>query len=111
MIGSLDSSDTGKKLGVHWIVHQLFVDFKKVYDSVMREVLYNIFTDFGVPTKVVRMIKTCSNETYSKVCIRKLLSDNFPNQNGLKKGKALLHLLYNFAVGYRMSLGRSRRTR
>jgi hypothetical protein len=28
--------------------HQLFIDFKKAYDSVSREVLYNIFIEFGV---------------------------------------------------------------
>jgi hypothetical protein len=28
--------------------HQLFIDFKKAYDSVRREVLYNIFIEFGV---------------------------------------------------------------
>jgi ribosomal protein L37AE/L43A len=29
-------------------VHQLFVDFKKAYDSVWREVLYSILIEFGV---------------------------------------------------------------
>jgi hypothetical protein len=38
-------------------VHQLFVDFKKAYDSVRREVLYNILIEFGVPLKLVRLIK------------------------------------------------------
>jgi hypothetical protein len=33
-----------KKLGYNETVHQLFIDFKKVYDSVRREVLYNIVT-------------------------------------------------------------------
>jgi hypothetical protein len=30
-------------------VHQLFVDFKEAYDSVRREVLYNILIELGVP--------------------------------------------------------------
>jgi hypothetical protein len=47
----------------------LFVDFKKTYDSVMREVLYNILTESGVPMILVRLIKMCLNETYSKVHI------------------------------------------
>jgi hypothetical protein len=37
-------------------VHQLFVDFKKIYDSVRRKVLYNILIEFGVPMKLVRLI-------------------------------------------------------
>ena len=38
-------------------VHQLFNDFKKAYDSVRMEVLYNILTEFGIPMKLVRPIK------------------------------------------------------
>jgi len=34
--------------------------------------------------KLVRLIEMCLNETYSKVCIGKNLSDAFPIQNGLK---------------------------
>jgi sorting nexin-29 len=41
----------------------------------------------------------CANETYSKVRIRKHLSDSFPIQNGLKRG-ALSLLLFNFALEY-----------
>jgi purine nucleoside phosphorylase len=50
-------------------VHRLFIDFKNIYDSVKREVLYNIITECGVPMKLVRLIKMCLNKTYSKVCI------------------------------------------
>jgi hypothetical protein len=42
----------------------------------------------------------CLNKTYSKFCIGKHLSDNFPIQNGLKLGDALLPLLFNFALEY-----------
>ena len=48
-------------------VHQLFIDFKKAYDSVRREVLYNILIEFGVPKKQVMLIKMCLTETYSRV--------------------------------------------
>jgi hypothetical protein len=84
------------------MVHQLFVDFKKAYDLVKREVLYNILLEFGVPKKLVRLIKMCLNETYSKVFVGKLLSDKFPIQNELKQGDALSPLLLNFALEYAM---------
>jgi hypothetical protein len=48
--------------------------------------------------KLVRFIKLCLNETYSKVHIRKYLSHNFPIQNGLKEGDALSPLLFNTAL-------------
>ena len=38
-------------------VRQLFIDFKKAYDSVRREALYNILIEFGIPKKLVRLIK------------------------------------------------------
>jgi hypothetical protein len=44
---------------------------KKAYESVTREVLHNIFIEFVVPMKQVRLIKNCLNETYSEVCIGK----------------------------------------
>jgi hypothetical protein len=50
--------------------------------------------------KQVRLIKMSLSETYSKVCIGKKLSDNFPIQNGLKQGDALLPLLFSFALEY-----------
>jgi hypothetical protein len=37
-------------------VHQLFIDFKKAYDSVRKEVMYKILIEFGVPMKLVRLI-------------------------------------------------------
>jgi hypothetical protein len=73
-------------------VHQLFIDFKKAYDSVRREVLYNILIEFGVPMKLVRLIKMCLNKMHSKACIGKHMSDHFPIQNGLKQGAPLLLL-------------------
>jgi hypothetical protein len=35
--------------------------------------LYNILIEFGIPMKLVRLIKMCLNETYSKIRIGKHL--------------------------------------
>jgi len=69
-------------------VHQLFIDFKKANDSFRREVLYNII-EFGVPKKLVRLIKMCLTETYIRVLVGKNLSDMFPVRNGLKQVDAV----------------------
>ena len=81
-------------------MHKLFIDFKKAYDSVRWEVLYNILMEFGVPKKLVRLIKMCLTEAYSRVRVGKNLSDMFPIRNGLKQEDALSPLLFNFALEY-----------
>ena len=55
--------------------HQLFKDFKKAYDSVRREILYKILIEFGIPRKLVRLIKMSLTETYSRVHVGKNVSD------------------------------------
>jgi hypothetical protein len=60
-----------KKWEYNGTVHQLFIDFKKAYDSIRREALYNILIESGIPRKLVRLIKMCLNETYSRVGIGK----------------------------------------
>jgi hypothetical protein len=66
-----------KKWEYNGTVHQLFIDFKKAYDSIKREVLYNILLEFDTPKKLVRLIKMCLNETYSKVRVGKFCLTNF----------------------------------
>jgi hypothetical protein len=46
-----------KKWEYNGTVHQLFIDFKKAYDSVTREGLYNILLEFGISKKLVKLIK------------------------------------------------------
>jgi hypothetical protein len=62
--------------------------------------LYNIITEFGIPMKVVRLIKMYLNETFSRVQVGMHLSDMFPIGNGLKQGVVLSTLLFNFALEY-----------
>ena len=52
---------------------------------VANEVLYNIQIEFGIPMKLVRLIKMCLNETYSRVQAGKHLSDILLIKNALKQ--------------------------
>jgi hypothetical protein len=84
-----------KKWEYNEAVHQLFIDFKKANESVRREVFYNIIIEFGIPVKLVRLIKMCLTETYNRVWVGKHLCDMFPIRNGLKQGDASLPLVVN----------------
>jgi len=71
-----------KKWEYNEVVRQLFIDFKKAYNSVRREVQYKIFSEFSILMKLVRLIKVYLNETYSRVRVGKDLSDVFRSRNG-----------------------------
>jgi hypothetical protein len=51
--------------------------------------MYNILIEFGIPIKLVSLVKMCLNITYNKAHIGKLLCGAFPIQNGLKQGNAV----------------------
>jgi hypothetical protein len=74
-----------KKWECNGTVHQLFIDFKKAYDSIRREVLYSILIESGIPGKLVGLIQMCLNETNSTMHIGRYQSDKFPIHNGLKQ--------------------------
>jgi hypothetical protein len=69
----LKFSISGRYRRKNGTVRQPFIDLKKAYDSVRREVLYNILTEFGIPRKLAGLIKMYLNETYSTVRIGRSL--------------------------------------
>jgi hypothetical protein len=92
-ITSVDLEATGQLL----IIHSAFVEylrkkgkttklciFFKNYNSVRREVLYNIFIEFGILLKPVRLINLCLNKTYGIVWVGRHLSDMFLFSDSLK---------------------------
>ncbi|KAJ4450578.1 hypothetical protein ANN_02005 [Periplaneta americana] len=94
--------------------YAVFIDFKKAFDLLDREIittklrsmlgethlLNDILIEFGIPKKLVRFIKMCLSETYSRVRIGQFLSDAFPIHYKLKQGDALSPLLFNLALEY-----------
>ena len=66
-------------------VNQFFIDYKKTYHSVRWNVLYNILIAFGIPIKLLKLIKMSLTET----CSRDQLGKN-----------SLSSLHFNFALVY-----------
>ena len=62
--------------------------------------MYNILNEFGIPKKLVGLIKVCLNEIHSTFQEHKYLPDRFLTMNCLKQGDALTPLLLNFALEY-----------
>jgi len=69
----------------------------RLHYSVTRGILYNILIECGIPKKLVRLIKMCLNESYSRFCVGENLSDIYPIRNVLKQGDVLSPLFFIFA--------------
>jgi hypothetical protein len=109
-ITNVDSDAIGQLL----IIYSVFIKYLRKNGNTMRQcisslqtsrklmiqLLYNILIEFCIPKKLVRLIKMCLTETYSRVRVGNNLSEMFPIRNGLKQGDALSPLLFNFALEY-----------
>ena len=80
-------------------VHQLFVDFRTVYDTVWREGIWSGMHKLGPPTppqkKKVNLCKILNDEKYAKVKTDKHLSSEFKVNKGLRQGDSTVLLLFN----------------
>ena len=61
----------------HLVSIRVMHNFNMYTSSTRREVLYIILIEFGVPKKLVRLIKMCLTETYSRVRVGKNLSVSY----------------------------------
>ncbi|VVC27148.1 Endonuclease/exonuclease/phosphatase,Reverse transcriptase domain [Cinara cedri] len=79
-------------------LHMVFVDYKQAYDSIIREKLWKVLKDFGLPTKLINMIKLCNPNTSSRVKVNNEISSSFIINSGLKQGDAMSPVLFNMAL-------------
>jgi len=86
-------------------LHLLSIDFKKAYDSFGREVLYNILFEFCIPMKLVRLIKMCLNETYSRIWSGEELSDIWIKVDQLDDTCFIIYCSMNRSVVVQPTLG------
>ena len=76
-----------------------FVDFEKAFDSVHRDSLWNILRHYGIPSKLVHLIKSFYNNFRCSVG----LSDTFFEvKTGVRQGCVMSAVLFNLAIDWVM---------
>ena len=72
-----------------------FIDFKKAYDTINRNLLWNKLCNIGVNGKMLKAVKSLYTTVSSCVRINGLKTDWFDVKTGLRQGCCLSPLLFN----------------
>ena len=76
----------------------LLIDFRAAYDSVRREELWRLMSEFLFPHKIIRLLRATLTKVYSRVKVQNSLSEKFETVTGLKQGDELSTKLFNIAL-------------
>ena len=79
-----------------------FVDFEKAFDCVFREGLWMILREYGVPEKMVRLIRATYDGFKCAVLHEGELSSFFAVESGVKQGCLLSGLLFVIVIDWLM---------
>lgn len=81
-----------------------FVDFTKAFDTVNRELLFNILGKLGCPAKFIRIIKKLYTNVQARLIIDGELTKAFEYNSGVKQGCKLAPTLYGIYAPNSISL-------
>lgn len=71
-----------------------FVDFEKVFDSVHRDSLWVIMKKYGIPRKLIRMVKALYEDFQCSVIKDNEITTPFPVMTGVKRGCCMSGFLF-----------------
>ena len=75
-----------------------FIDFQKAFDSLDREVLWQLIRHYGIPDKFISIIKNTYSEMQSKIIHEGKLTEPFEITTGVRQGCLLSPLLFLLPV-------------
>ena len=78
----------------------VFVDFKKAFDSINREVMFEILGLYGIPDKIIKAIKALHTNTKSRVITPDGETELFDIVAGVLQGDTLAPLLFVIVLDY-----------
>ena len=85
----------------------VFIDLKKAFDTVPRDLLWKVLAKYGVPPKFLNMLKLFHTNMQAKVCIGGLESPPFSVEVGVKQGDVLAPVLFNIFISTIMTIAQN----
>lgn len=79
-----------------------FIDFEKAFDSLDRTTLWQLMEHYGIPTKIINLIKNSYDGTSCRVMHAGQLSRTFEVKTGVKQGCLLSPFLFLLAIDWVM---------
>ncbi|XP_078580636.1 uncharacterized protein LOC144864435 [Branchiostoma floridae x Branchiostoma japonicum] len=83
-------------------LYAVFVDYEKAFDSLDRTSLWNILAHYGIPPKIINMIKVFYNNFQAQVSHEGDLTEPFNMTTGVRQGCLLSPLLFITALDWVM---------
>ena len=79
-----------------------FIDFEKVFDSLDRESFWSLLRHYGIPTKIVNLIRKSYEGMSCRVIHGGQLSNSFQVRTGVRQGCLLSPFLFLLAIDWIM---------
>ena len=79
-----------------------FVDFKQAFDSVHRDSLWIIMRQYGIPMKLIQIVKTLYEDFQCAVVVEGETTDWFPVETGVKQGCCMSGFLFLLVIDWVM---------
>ena len=81
-------------------LYATFIDFKKAFDSINRDMMFAILRHYGIPEKIVHAIRTLYENSTSKVLVDGKTSAEFKTTTGVLQGDVLAPFLFIIVIDY-----------
>ena len=79
-----------------------FIDFAKAFDSINRDCLWKILKIYGIPQKIINLMKNLYQGSSGRVLVNGTTTEKFDIRTGVKQGCVMSGLLFNIVIDWIM---------
>ena len=79
-----------------------FIDYEKAFDSLDRNGLWDLMANYGIPSKIISLVKNTYEGTNCRILHEGGLTESFSIESGVRQGCLLSPFLFLLAVDWIM---------